>query len=119
MRPINSTESVAGKPNADKAKHGCPEEVAVAYKWVQKNGNEITITEQIQFEKKLATIKPESDDLLSELATFIKQEGRDVNLIEVAGHTDADGGDKMNVKLSDDRANAGMSRYRSHRTQWR
>jgi len=99
----------AGKPNADKAKNGCPEEAPVAAATSTKVmivGTEVKITEKILFDSGKATIKAESDGLLNEIADVIKNQGKDIDLLEVGGHTDTVGDEKANLKLSDDRAKA-------------
>jgi OOP family OmpA-OmpF porin len=98
---------VAGKPNADKTKNGCPEAapvVAAESKKVQIVGTEVKISEKILFDSGKATIKAESDGLLNEIADVLKNQGKDIDLIEVGGHTDTVGDEKANLKLSDDRA---------------
>lgn len=99
----------AGKANAEDAtKNGCPEEpkmaMAAPVKHVQVKGDKVDIDEKIMFDTNSATIKPESDKLLDEIAAFLKEEGKDIDLIEVAGHADKSGDDKKNLKLTDDRA---------------
>ncbi len=99
----------AGKANAeDPSKHGCPEEpklaMAAPVKHVQIKGDKVDIDEKIMFDTASANIKPESDKLLDEIAAFLKEEGKDIDLIEVAGHADQQGDEKKNLKLTDDRA---------------
>lgn len=98
----------AGPANADPAKNGCPEEPKMAMAPVSSKisieGNEVKITEKIMFDVGKASIKPESDKLLDEIADFIKTQGKDINLIEVGGHADKQGDDKKNLTLTEDRA---------------
>lgn len=99
----------AGKPNDDAAKNGCPEPAKLAMAPVQKVeivGNEVKIKDKIMFDLGKATIKPESDKLLDEIATVLKEKGQDIDLIEVGGHADHQGDDKANVKLTNERAKA-------------
>jgi OOP family OmpA-OmpF porin len=97
-----------GKANEDKTKNGCPEvaPLAAIAKKVEIVGNEVKISEKIMFDTGKATIKAESEGLLNEIADVIKNQGKDINLIEVGGHTDKVGNEKDNLKLSDDRAKA-------------
>lgn len=97
-----------GKPSDDAAKNGCPEPAKLAIAPVQKVevvGDEVKISEKIMFDVGKASIKPESDKLLDELADVIKK-NPDIELIEVAGHADKSGDEKANLKLTDDRAKA-------------
>ena len=100
----------AGTANEDAAKNGCPAEapklMAAPVQKVEVVGNEIKIKEKIMFDLGKSTIKPESDKLLDELATVIKEKGQDIDLIEVGGHADKQGDEKANVKLTNERAKA-------------
>jgi outer membrane protein OmpA-like peptidoglycan-associated protein len=68
--------------------------------------NKIVISEQIQFDKAGATIKPESSGLLDEIAKAIKENDAKIKKVEVAGHTSSEGDASANMKLSSDRAAA-------------
>ncbi len=81
---------------------GCPEEGKVC---VSKE--KITISEKIFFKTGKADILPKSYALLAELAKVII-ENPQIELIEIQGHTDNQGPDDFNMKLSDDRANSVM-----------
>lgn len=99
----------AGKANDDAAKNGCPEAPKMAIAPVSKVeivGSEIKIKEKIMFDKGEATIEKDSDKLLDEIAEVIKKSGGDIDLIEVAGHADADGHEKDNLKLTEARSKA-------------
>ena len=74
---------------------------------VKLEGNKITITEQVQFDKAAATIRPESASLLDEIAKTIKENDKIKKLL-VEGHTSGEGSDAVNMKLSNDRAAAVM-----------
>jgi OOP family OmpA-OmpF porin len=63
----------------------------------------IVINEKIQFDYNKATIKAESHDLLNEIVEVIKANPR-IKELSIEGHTDSDGSDKYNKKLSDNRA---------------
>jgi outer membrane protein OmpA-like peptidoglycan-associated protein len=98
----------AGKENADAAKNGCPEEAPKAMAAMGKvkiENNEVKISEKIMFDTGKATIKPESDKLLDEIAQFLKDQP-DIGLIEVGGHADKQGDAKKNVELTQARATA-------------
>jgi OOP family OmpA-OmpF porin len=69
--------------------------------------NRIVINEKIQFDFNKATIKPESDSLLQEIAKVIK-ENPHIKKIAIEGHTSSEGSDRHNLKLSDQRAKAVM-----------
>ncbi|GAC1352191.1 MAG: hypothetical protein NVSMB1_12600 [Polyangiales bacterium] len=69
-------------------------------------GNEVKIAEKIMFDTGKSTIKPESEPLLNEIADVIKNQGKDIDLLEVGGHADRNGNEKDNLKLTDDRAKA-------------
>ena len=62
------------------------------------------VTHAIKFDVNKSVIKAESMGFLNELAKWMKEKG-DVKL-EIIGHTDSDGDDKVNMKLSESRAEA-------------
>lgn len=66
---------------------------------------QIRILEKVQFEFGKAVIRPESFDLLDQVAAVILT-NPDLGRVEVGGHTDNKGSDEFNQKLSEDRANA-------------
>lgn len=107
---VDACKDKAGKPNDDKTKNGCPEEAPKAMAPVAKNvevvGNELKISSKIMFDTGKATIKPESDKLMDEIAEVIKTAGAGIDLIEIGGHADKMGDEKANLKLTDDRAKA-------------
>ncbi len=61
-------------------------------------------TRDILFDVGKATIKPESFNTINRIASFMKEHSDLVFRIE--GHTDSDGDDLQNMKLSQDRANS-------------
>ncbi|WAS98604.1 OmpA family protein [Nannocystis punicea] len=69
--------------------------------------NKISINEKIQFDLDKATIRPESDGLMAEIISVIK-ENPHIKKIAIEGHTSSEGTDKHNLKLSDQRAKAVM-----------
>jgi outer membrane protein OmpA-like peptidoglycan-associated protein len=80
---------------------GCPDEKPEKVKVVQ---NRIVIAEKIQFRSGRATILSGSHDVLSAVSTVLKQ--FPAIQIRIEGHTDSDGGEASNQKLSERRANA-------------
>ena len=75
-------------------------------------GNKVEIDEKIQFDVNKATIKPESNGLLDEIAQVIKANPT-IKKILVEGHSSAEGDAKANLKLSDDRAKAVLAALES------
>jgi outer membrane protein OmpA-like peptidoglycan-associated protein len=82
-------------------------------KRVEVTQDKIVINEKIQFDYNKATIKPESHGLLNEIVSVIK-ENTHIKKISIEGHTDSDGADKYNLKLSDGRAKAVMAYLVEH-----
>lgn len=80
-------------------------EVAKAIGRVQLTESKITISEQIQFDQNKATIKPESNSLLDEIAKIMKDNEK-IKKVSVEGHTSSEGDAAANMKLSQDRAAA-------------
>lgn len=74
---------------------------------------EIIIKQQIQFAVDSATILPESNGLLSEIADAMVKNPR-IRKVEVQGHTDNTGTPEHNKKLSEDRASAVVAWLGSH-----
>ncbi len=62
------------------------------------------ILSELQFETAKSTIRPSSYPSLDIVVDFLKR--KPSMQIEIAGHTDNEGDDKMNLALSKDRANA-------------
>lgn len=72
---------------------------------VEVTDDKIVIREKIQFDFDKATIRPESDDLLAEIAKVMNENPR-LKKIRVEGHASSEGGYEHNVKLSKSRAKA-------------
>ena len=68
-------------------------------------GKKIEITEKVMFDTAKATIKPESHGLLNDVAA-VMDEHAGIKKVRIEGHTDSDGSDKYNKKLSQDRADS-------------
>ena len=60
------------------------------------------VLQNIFFELNSTALKPESYAELDKVVSFVKQ--NQIQLIEIAGHTDSDGSDSYNLKLSKGRA---------------
>lgn len=71
-------------------------------------GTKIEITEKVMFEVNKAIIREESHDLLNDVATVLAQHPG-ITKIRIEGHTDSDGSDVYNKKLSQDRADSVMA----------
>ena len=84
---------------------GCPDD-APSRVIVQQE--RIVITEKVFFQYGKATIRSMSHSLLDEVATVINDNPR-LKLIQVEGHTDSDGSEQFNLKLSQARADAVMA----------
>lgn len=101
---LAATEKTNIAPNKDNV-------VEIQIKKRPKNANvqvgkgEIFIKQQIQFALDSATILPESNGLLTEIADAMVKNPR-IRKVEVQGHTDNSGTPDHNQKLSDDRAAA-------------
>lgn len=72
---------------------------------VKVKANEIVILEQVHFAKAKADILPESDLLLTEVATVLIANPQ-IKKVEVQGHTDSDGNDAYNLDLSQRRVDS-------------
>lgn len=68
-------------------------------------GKKIEITDKVMFDYNAATIKVESNELLQDVAEVLKENPK-VKKIRIEGHTDSDGKDKYNKKLSQQRADS-------------
>ncbi|NJK32604.1 MAG: OmpA family protein [Deltaproteobacteria bacterium] len=72
---------------------------------VEVTDDKIVIREKIQFDLNKATIRPESDDLLAEIAKVMNENPR-LKKIRIEGHASSEGGYQHNVDLSKRRAKA-------------
>jgi len=77
---------------------GCPEKTKVVVE-----DNSILILEQVKFETGSARIRPESNELLDEVARTLA-EHPEFLVVEVAGHADERGSDESNLRLTKARA---------------
>jgi outer membrane protein OmpA-like peptidoglycan-associated protein len=91
-----------GPADPDRTKNGCP-------RFVRVGSQEIKILAQIQFKfngkARGDTVSPVSDELMKEIRDVIQQHPEIVK-IEVQGHTDDDGTEAYNMRLSRERADA-------------
>ncbi len=81
---------------------GCPDEAKAKIDLEKK---EIVILEKVYFDLGKATIRSESHPVLDAVVT-IMQKYPNIKLVEVQGHTDKQGSDASNKKLSQRRADA-------------
>ncbi|WP_181198260.1 OmpA family protein [Enhygromyxa salina] len=72
---------------------------------VEITDDKVVIHEKIQFDYNKATIRPESDELLAEVAKVINDNPR-IKKLRVEGHASAEGDHDHNLKLSQRRAKA-------------
>jgi outer membrane protein OmpA-like peptidoglycan-associated protein len=72
---------------------------------VEVTDDKIVIREKIQFDFDKATIRPESDDLLAEIAKVMNENPR-LKKIRIEGHASSEGDHDHNVDLSQRRAKA-------------
>ncbi|WP_242332969.1 MULTISPECIES: OmpA family protein [unclassified Anaeromyxobacter] len=78
---------------------GCPRVV------VQPEAKKIELREKVQFEAGKATIRPESDKLIEDIANVLK-EHPEIKRVQVEGHADSSGSAALNKRLSQARADA-------------
>jgi outer membrane protein OmpA-like peptidoglycan-associated protein len=78
-------------------------------KRVEVTADRIDIKEKIMFDYDKATIKPESNSLLNEIASVIKANPQ-IKQISIEGHTDNVGSEKYNQNLSEERT-ASVRKY--------
>jgi outer membrane protein OmpA-like peptidoglycan-associated protein len=86
---------VKGVANEDPKKNGCP--------LVQVTDKSLMILQQVQFETASDVILPESDALLTDVASVLKDHP-EIEKVEVQGHTDNKGAAAYNKNLSRRRA---------------
>jgi outer membrane protein OmpA-like peptidoglycan-associated protein len=75
--------------------------------------NELKINQQIHFEQDSATILPDSQALLEEIADALAN-APNISRVEIQGHTDNSGTPEHNKALSESRANAILDWLTSH-----
>jgi outer membrane protein OmpA-like peptidoglycan-associated protein len=82
--------------------HGCPPSEPPRAEVVEE---QIVISQQVTFETGTAVLRPESDGVLDEVLRVL-QAKPELELVEVAGHTDDTGTAELNQRLSTERAQA-------------
>jgi outer membrane protein OmpA-like peptidoglycan-associated protein len=101
---IGATDKCPDKPETNndfQDDDGCPDVVPR----VRVTKNEVKINEKILFAFAKATIEPESQSLIEEIA-FVINDNPQIEYIEVAGHADKVGTDATNAQLTKRRAQA-------------
>lgn len=96
-----------GVRSAERQKNGCPPPPPPPPPAAHVEAEQVVISEQVQFEHGTAVLRAESDGILAEVAKVLA-EHPELELIEVAGHTDDTGTPAINQKLSQERAAAVM-----------
>ncbi len=115
--------TLVGEPTFIKATHGCPKRIKAPKPpeppkpppppKAQLSDKQIEIDQKILFEVGTATLLPQSDAILLEVARVIA-EHPEILLIEVQGHTDDSGPAELNRKLGQDRAESVMQWLIAH-----
>ncbi len=98
---LDACPDVAGVDSESPALRGCP----AAEPKAKLSAARIEISEQIQFETGTATIRPQSEAVLTEIAAVLRDHP-EIERCEVAGHTDDVGSAELNARLSRERATA-------------
>jgi OOP family OmpA-OmpF porin len=93
----------SGPKSSDPKKNGCPTD---SIKSVTIKGTEIRLAETLSFEVGKPSLKSSSDVLLDELAAVMKTRGANIELVEIAVHSDSLGSDSANLLFTDRRAKA-------------
>jgi OOP family OmpA-OmpF porin len=97
----------AANPGIDpKRSDGCPSRVFVTK-------DSIVITETVYFDTGKATIKPVSFSLLDDVAAVLNAYPQ-IKKVQIEGHTDDQGDDASNLKLSQDRAASVLAYLTGH-----
>jgi outer membrane protein OmpA-like peptidoglycan-associated protein len=97
-----------GDADPDPKKNGCP-------KFIRRisGSTEIQILKVIEFATGRAQILPKSFPILDEVVRLLKV-NPEIKVLGIEGHTDNRGSDKLNEKLSDDRAHSVMKYLSEH-----
>lgn len=104
-----------GVKSPDRSKNGCPPPPPPPPPVARVEAEQVVISEQVQFEHGTAVLRPESDGILSEVAKVLADHP-ELELVEIAGHTDDTGTPAVNDKLSNDRASSVMKWLVDHGT---
>ena len=98
-------------PNRPESKNGirdddgCPEETIARLGRVEVSGGWIFLSEKLKFADGGSALAPNSAALIGELAGLLRRR-TDLKIVEIGGHTGSEGGEKQNMRLSEQRANA-------------
>jgi OmpA-OmpF porin, OOP family len=94
---IDACPGDAGKPSADPTRNGCPDVL------VGEVG--LTLFDEIRFRTSSAELLPESLPILDKVAVALNEHPQ-LTLVEVGGHADERGGERMNLALTQARVDA-------------
>jgi len=97
-----------GSPSKDPKTNGCPQFIKRV-----TGSTEIEILKQIQFDTGKATIKAGSYPICDEIAKLLHA-NPEIKRLSIEGHTDNRGGNDMNMRLSQERADSVKSYLTSH-----
>jgi len=97
---LDACPEIKGAKDQDPKKNGCP-------RIVRFFGGEIVILQQVQFKTGTAKLTGNSDEILTEVATVLKDH-MEITKLEIQGHTDNKGIKDANKKLSQSRAESVM-----------
>lgn len=103
--PDNDQDGIADAEDDCPDKRGVPQKQGCAFERVVVTMEKIEIKDKIFFEYNKAAIKPESFELLDEIAATLKANPQ-IKKIEIQGHTDLKASEKYNQELSEKRAAA-------------
>lgn len=98
---VDRCRNVPENFNGVEDEDGCPDSDTPSRVVVERE--RIRILDRIEFDYNRATIRPESFGLMDEIAT-VMLDHPELKFIRVEGHTDSDGNDGYNLKLSQARA---------------
>lgn len=97
LDPEDACPEVAGPADPDPKKNGCPK--------ARIDKGQIRILERVEFETGKATLRPESNGILTAVLEVL-QSNPTLTKVSIEGHTDSVGNDKANQALSQRRAAA-------------
>jgi outer membrane protein OmpA-like peptidoglycan-associated protein len=116
---LDACPKTVGEPSIDRKRHGCPKlpepppAPPAPPPAATLEASKISISEQVQFETGTALLRPESGAILTQVAEVLRQHP-EIELCEVAGHTDDTGTEELNLRLSRERAQAVLEWLASH-----
>ncbi|HKY37739.1 MAG TPA: OmpA family protein [Polyangiaceae bacterium] len=111
---LDACPKTVGEPNVQRRRHGCPKLPEPAPPPAATlEASKIHISEQVQFETGTALLRPESGAILTQVVEVLRQHP-EIELCEVAGHTDDTGSEELNLRLSQQRAQAVLEWLAAH-----